>query len=224
MRHWDWDGMVEANRGRLIGLFVGVFAMLGPDAGKIEAVRRGVWRAVLAQLLPMESALRRLIFVMARDLGAAVLSMRAAPGEIPQSRNGERKPVFRLTDPLRNPDPKPCSTPGRGPRILFFDEWGPGPENPTRSDDDLLDAAALRNRLAAMKAALDDLPGQARRLARWYARRDRMRAATGFSRHYPLRSGRPPGHRDKGKREVDEALATCHDLALRCRAMVEADG
>ena len=218
MRHWQWDEMVEANRGRLIGLLAGLFAMLGSGP-----VRRVVWREVLAKLVPMESALRRLIFIMARDLRVTLPPVRALSGAVPKGKGGKRKPVFRLTDVMRNPTPKRRSTPGHGPRILFLDEWRARPDTPEPSDDDLIDTSALRYRLAAMQAALGDLPAQARRLARWYARRDRMRAAGKFSRLYPIRSGRAPGHVKGGKRDVDEVLANCHDLALRCREMVEAE-
>ena len=218
MQHWDWDEMVEANRVRLIGLLAGLFAMLGTGP-----VRRVVWRGVLAKLVPMESALRRLIFIMARDLSVTLPAVRALSGAVPKGKGGEGKPVFRLTDVMRDPDPKPRSTPGHGPRILFLDEWRARPDKPKPCDDDLMDTAALRYRLAAMQAALDDLPAQARRLARWYARRDRMKAAGKFSRLYPIRSGRAPGHLEGGKREVDEVLANCHGLALDCRNMVEAE-
>ena len=220
MQLWNWDEMVEANRVRLIGLLAGLFVMLGSSV----LVKRVLWRQVLAQLVPMESALRRLIFVMARDMAVTLPPSRTFSGNLPKGRGEKRKPVFRLTDVMRDPDPKPRSTRGPGPRIVFLDEWTPRPEKPVPCDDDLVDTAALRRRLAAMQAALDDLPGQARRLARWYARRDRTRAAGKFSRIYPIRSGRAPGHVEGGKREVDEVLANCHGLALDCRAMVEAEG
>ena len=220
MRHWNWDEMVEANRVRLIGLLAGLFVLLGSG----DRVTRVVWRQVLARLVPMESALRRLIFVMARDLTVTLPPVQTFPGMLPKGTGAERKPVFRLTDQMRDPDPKRRSAPGVGPRVLYLDEWRPLAKNSAPTDDDLIDSAALRRRLAAMKAALDDLPGQAMRLARWYARRDRKQATGSHSREYPIRSGRAPGHRKGGKRDVDELLAACQELALRCRAMAEAEG
>ena len=209
--------MVEANRVWLIELLAGLFVTLGAS----ERVPRVLRRRVQALLVPMESALRRLILVMARDLTVTLRAATPCPGNLPKKAGGESAPVFQLTDTPRDPDPAPRSTRGHGPRILFLDEWTPKPESPAPRDDDLVDTGALRRRMAAMQAALDDLPGQARRMARWYARRDRTRAAGKHARPYPIRSGRAPGHLEGGKREVDKLLAICHDLALHCRMMVE---
>jgi hypothetical protein len=89
--------------------------------------------------------------------------------------------------------------------------------------DDPLDAGRLHRRLAALSSALDDLPGQARRLVRWKARRDRALAAGRIQRITPLRPGRPPGGRlsrydpdaprRKNIRDVDEILSHAHALA-----------
>ncbi len=219
MRHWDWDGMVEANRGRLIGLLAGVFALLGTG----ETVRRVVWRAVLARLVPMESALRRLIFILACEITVTVGPARSGSGRR-GSGAGMRKPVFALTEPLRDPDGPSKSCPrGREPRICSLDDWTPRDRVPEPSDDDLLDASALARRMAAMEAALTDLPAQAMRMARWQARNARDREGGTWRRLYAFRSGRAPGHRQRAKRPEDEVLATCHDLALCYRAMVEAE-
>ena len=218
MRHWDWDGMVEANRGWLERLLMGLFAMLGSD----DRVSRRVWREVLARLLPMESALRRLIVVLARDLEVTPPVARSGSGKGRTEKRGPGKPVFPLADVLRDPDPKPRQT-GKGPRVLFLDEWVQRPEAPKASGDDPVDISVLRRRLEAMRAALTDLSAQAHRLARWQGRNARMRQDGRWRRLYSIRSGRPPGHRERGKRDVDEALAACHDLALYCRAMVEAE-
>jgi hypothetical protein len=102
-----------------------------------------------------------------------------------------------------------------------------------------MNAAKLTLRLDALDRALDDLPGQARRFARWKARNDaalaRDRAARDaaaasgkpgpvrFPRFSPLRRGRPPGGRlprfdpdaprRKNIREVDEILAHANAMA-----------
>ena len=213
--------MVEANRVRLIGLLAGLFDMLGTG----DRVTRVVWRRVLAQLVPMESALRRLIYILARDLEITVPVARVGSRKgVKEKKREPGKPVFPLTDTLRDPDPTPRSCPTRKePRILFLDEWKPRADAPKPADDDLMDVTALRRRLEALKAALADMPAQARRLARWRARNERMRKAGKWRRPYSTRSGRPPGHRKDGKREVDEVLANCDALALECRAIVEAE-
>ena len=89
--------------------------------------------------------------------------------------------------------------------------------------DDPLDAGRLGRRLDALARALDDLPGQARRFARWKARRDRALGAGRIHRVAPLRArpaaGRPPVALRSGRpasgniRDVDEILAHAHALA-----------
>ncbi|MFI0845779.1 hypothetical protein [Mesorhizobium sp. IMUNJ 23232] len=127
------------------------------------------------------------------------------------------------------------------PRIRSLDDDTPRipvPQPPSR--DDPINAAKLTLRLDALGRALDDLPGQAKRFARWKARNDdalqRDRAARDaavaqgkpgparFRRFSPLRRGRPPGGRlprfdpdapkRKNIREVDEILAHANAMAL----------
>ena len=220
MRHWDWTGMVEANRRRLLGL-LSVLLLLMPEGS--GPIRRAVWRKIVNRLMPMEAALRRLIVVAAIDLSVSLRPALPYPGNIPNaSGSGERPPLFGLIDALRRIGvPTRKRGPKREPNICFLDEWKPPPKRAVPSDDDLLDATALRRRLAAFRAALDDLPKQAMRLARWMARGERARNSGTWRRMYPMRSGRPPGHRERGRRDEDIVLADCHDLALRARAMVE---
>nr|AGD93232.1 hypothetical protein orf213 [uncultured bacterium] len=108
------------------------------------------------------------------------------------------------------------------PRILFPGAVQPFSLPPPPSPDDRIDATHLGRRLAALAAALDDLPGQARRFARWRALK--ARAPGRIRRVSPLRSGRPPGGRlarfdpfsthPRTVREVDAVLAHAHALAL----------
>ncbi len=116
------------------------------------------------------------------------------------------------------------------PRILFPGVTEPSRLPPPPAPDDPVDCAHLACRLAALAAALDDLPGQARRFARWQARRKAGRPGNSH-RITPLRPGRPPGGRlsrfgpPDGRdalgrnprrriREVDEILAHAHALAV----------
>src|SRR5690606_5903338 len=113
------------------------------------------------------------------------------------------------------------------PRIMLPGVIEPHRLPPPPSPDDPVSAARLKQRLAALAAALDDLPGQAMRFARWKARRD----ARLTRRVSPLTPGRPPGARlarfdpraggaEGGRkafrktREVDEILVHAHSLAL----------
>ena len=74
----------------------------------------------------------------------------------------------------------------------------------------LVNVAPLSRRLQALKLALEDLPRQARRLARWRVKRENAQSPKFKS---PLRPGPPPGHRRKPVHEVDEILTECHGLA-----------
>ncbi|MDQ2633362.1 MAG: hypothetical protein M3Y78_06455, partial [Pseudomonadota bacterium] len=100
------------------------------------------------------------------------------------------------------------------PRISLPGVTQPSPIAPRRppAPDDPLNATRLALRLAALGAALDDLPGQARRFARW-----RMRKRTGRTRRtWPLRPGRPPGQLRPRRRShaVHEILHDLHGLAF----------
>jgi hypothetical protein len=120
------------------------------------------------------------------------------------------------------------------PRILFPGVAEPFFLPPPPSPDDPIDATRLGRRLAVLAAALDDLPGQAKRFARWKARNMRENTSGRPRRISPLRRGRPPGgrltrfdpsaYRDaagaqrrnapRNVREVDEILAHAHALAI----------
>jgi hypothetical protein len=85
------------------------------------------------------------------------------------------------------------------------------------SPGDLVDATRLGLRFAALTSALDDLPRQAKRFARWPARRDAIRArernrdAAAQSGHLPHVRRRP--HRNwllppAGRQAGDESPST----------------
>ena len=86
----------------------------------------------------------------------------------------------------------------------------PSPTSRPPSADGLVSAARVIRRLEALESALQDLPRQARRLARW-----RMRQETSPNPSFksPLRPGRPPGHRKRAVHQVDELLSECQWLA-----------
>jgi len=143
-------------------------------------------------------------------------------GQIIGKGGGNRPPSFKLFDTrkdfpeLRQRRVKYAKHP---PRILFFgddsrvDDLWPAPPPvaaPTPPPDGLVNAARLSRRLQALKLALEDLPRQAKRMARWRMRRETEKAPAFKS---PLRPGPPPGHRRKPVHEVDEVLSECHWLA-----------
>ncbi|MEQ1954090.1 hypothetical protein [Mesorhizobium sp. CN2-181] len=104
------------------------------------------------------------------DLRRAAAARRAA--EIRAAR--PKRLSLPLLDPLRDPFrvQRRYQPAHSVPRILF-----PGVADPSSfprppSPRDPINAERLALRLQALAAALDDLPGQARRFARWKARRD----------------------------------------------------
>jgi len=204
----NWQLVLETNRTALLGLVSVMLSML-PD-GAVMA--RAAKRRMLAILLPSEACLRRLIVIVTRTMDVPVVTARAASETLtPRGKpNAERAPVFGLFDPRRRVEAERTRRHGAGPRVGFFDEWTPQGQKSVPADEDELDFASLRRRIAAMQRALDDLPGQAKRLSQIIARRK----LTGNRKVRAMRPGRPPGHRDKGKREVDEMLAHLNYLAL----------
>ena len=225
---------------------------------------RHVYRAILLLLRPAESAARRLIIAAARGIVVALPPQRK-PKPTPPVR-GPR--AFMPVNPKRRPKRAPRSlnlslidplkryfrvrrryVPAHAaPRIRWLGGFDspflpkPPPPPAPPSPDDPIDAARLGQRLAVLAAALDDLPGQAKRFARWRARNDAALArdseardaaiaegkhgpsAVPFRRSSPLRRGRPPGGRlsrydptathPRRIREVDEILAHAHALAV----------
>jgi hypothetical protein len=220
---FDWDGAIKHHSEALKGIVATLFALLGLDAeaaaGRIAPV---LHRAVLRVLYPAESAVRRLIVVAARCLVVKVAPSRPMPkGHKISKGGGNRLPAFQLFDTrkyfaeLSQHRVKYAKYP---PRIHFFgpgsrvDDLWPGrpPVAAPPPSDGLASAVHLTRRLQALKLALDDLPRQAKRLARWRVRRKNSKTPKFRS---PLRPGRAPGHRKTPTHEVDEVLAECHWLA-----------
>jgi hypothetical protein len=208
---------------------------------------RHLHRAILRLLRPAESAARRLIIVMARGLVVTLAPPRprkpapaptffSKPGGtgilMPRGFRASARPAPRmlalpLLDPLRPFHPRPKRPVANGiPRISLPGVTAPFPvaiRHPPAADD-LLDATRLALRLQALGAALDDLPGQAKRFARWRAARgvdaagaqNKKQHAGRIRRVWPLRPGRPPGQRPARQRthEVYEILNDLHGLAF----------
>ena len=216
----DWDLAIKRNSEALKGIVAALFALLG-DA-KVTRLPRSVHSAVLQVLRPAESAVRRLIVIAARGLVVKPAPSRPMPeGRKIRKGGGSRPPAFKLCDTrkdlpeLRESRIKYAKYP---PRIHFFgpdskvdDLWpSPPPKAALPPPDGLVKAERLHLRLQALKSALDDLPRQARRMARWRMRREAMPGPVFKS---PLRPGPPPGHRKRHIHPVDDILADCHWLA-----------
>ena len=119
-------------------------------------------------------------------------------------------PAFRLFDPFKRAGP-PWLTPGE---IAALDNpvCAPGPFAQMLPPDEPLDARGVCRRINALRRAMEDLDGQALRLARWRAGRHRETCRP--RRWSPMRPGRPPGWRKHTKTPVGEVLRECHALAM----------
>ena len=198
-------------------IVAGLFALLGLTGGMvIGRIPRALHRAVLRILRPAESAVRRLIVVLARGVAVKAREPRPAPTGLGHASAGQQRLSFRLFDarpPLRLATRPAKTGPRPQPRITFFGDGEvrrisltPEPA----SKDEHVEAASLVRRLAAVQAALADLPRQAQRLARALARRQRLPRLRFKG---PLRPGHAPGFRRRPLREVDHLLYRCDWLA-----------
>ena len=218
----DWDLAIKRNSKALKGIIEVLFALLGLD-GSDAALRipRSLHSAVLGVLRPAESAVRRLIVIAARNIEVKLAPSRPMPAGKAIGKGGRNSsPSFQLFDPRKRVAPLRVRKFTRlVPRIHFFPHdprisaLFPAPRPvvaPPPAPDGLASATRLTRRLQALKAALDDLPRQAKRLVRLQERR---KASPWPKSTIPLRSGHPPGYRRKPIHEVDEVLVECHGLA-----------
>jgi hypothetical protein len=215
----NWAKAIERNSDALNAIVAALFAMLRLDGGDAaERIPQYLRRAVLRVLVPAESAVRRLIVVAARGLVAKHVAPRSKPvGPIGKG-DGSRLPSFQLFDPRKyfaELSQRRIRYTKNPPRIHVYPYDSMVAVQrpvvvPPPPPDGLVNAARLARRLQALKLALDDLPRQAKRLARARLRHETVPTLKFKS---PLRPGRPPGHRQKPVHEVDEVLAECHWLA-----------
>ena len=220
----DWDLAIKRNSEALMTMLDTLFSMLGiVGNATVGRIPQPLHRAVGLVLRPAESAVRRLIIIVARGLIVKVAPSRPMPkGTIIGKGSGQSRPSFKLFDTrkdfpeLRQHRIKYAKHP---PRIHFFgddarvDALWPAPKPaaiPAPPPDGLVNAQCITRRLRALKLALEDLPRQARRMARWRLRREAMPNPKFKS---PLRPGPPPGHRKRQIHPIDEILADCHALA-----------
>jgi hypothetical protein len=228
----DWDLAIKRNSEALGGIIADLFAMLEfAGAATVARLPRSVHSAVLRVLRPAESAVRRLIVIAARGLVVKLAPSRPISRPKPakpiaKGIGSSRPPSFQLFDLRKRIKPvRAMKSTWRVPRISFLSlpdptvaaifaaraARAPAPAAaPAPPSDGLASAKSLTRRLVALKAALEDLPRQAKRLARWPQRR---KEAPGHKFLSPLRPGRPPGYRRKPIHEVDEVLIECDDLA-----------
>jgi hypothetical protein len=217
----DWDRVIERNSERLFAVVATLVSMVRVHGGGVAVfLPRYIYSAALTLLLPAESAVRRLIVIAARGLVLKPRAGRAFPAGLALNTGAEPVPAFCLTDPLKRFAAQDfewrkvrvlprISVPGLFDPVFIH--------KPVSSEDDLIAAGALHRRLRALKQALETLPRQARRLARWKAKRE-LERQSGVRpkpvRLSPFRPGFAPGYRRSRPQEVDEILADCHYFAV----------
>jgi len=176
---------------------------------------RHLHRAILRLLRPAESAVRRLVIVMARGLVVTlppprphkakprptILRKPGGTGILMPAGSLPGTPPRALTLPLLDPlRPFRLRRPRKSsgiPRISLPGITTPSHIAPRRppSPDDPLDATRLALRLRALAEALDDLPRHARRFARWKA----SRAAAGAQNKDTVAAGTQAKLRQPGR-------------------------
>jgi hypothetical protein len=225
---WSWDAIIARNTGLLKPIIAALFVLL-EGAARLSP---GVYRRVLRVLRPAESAVRRLIVIAAVNVVAKPLVVRPKPaGPIISSKGGTSHCSFKLFDPRKRfamfqqiQKRKVAKVAPRfylssyDPRVAAIfaarQRAAPPPPPPQPVSDGLVDAARITRRLRALTSALDDLPRQAKRLARWRLRR---LGASHLRTMDVMRYGKAPGYRKKKRHEIDGILDDCH--AFACEAM-----
>ena len=213
----NWPQAIERNSETLLRIILALAASLGlADGGVLKTLPRFLYNKALRIIVPAEAAVRRLILIIAHEM---------------KLRGGLKLPKPRITFTnfmLLNPLPVDHVPTFNllDPRKLFGleapDYSGFGGSNDGQPDDDddatpdktPIPAAALGRRLLALKAALENLPKQARRLARWYEQRDAAYAKNQPHLFSPIRPGLPPTYRIHKRDIIDDVMIECHSLAL----------
>ena len=219
----DWAWAIERNSAALKGVVETVFVMLGlVGAASVQRIPPALHRAALRLLRPAESAVRRLIVVAARGLVVKLGPPRPMPVGVTAKGANPSRASFQLFDPRKNFNRRRRRKGKKlTPRVHFFgcdptvaaiwQAQRPSPVDvPAPPPDGLVNAARLSRRLLALKSALENLPRQALRLARWRLKRENIQHLKFKS---PLRPGLPPGHHRKKIHDVDEILTECQWLA-----------
>lgn len=191
----------------LLRLVATLIALAGSTVGAF--LPAGIRRAILRVLRPAEAAGRRLIVVTAQEISISALVARPAPiGEIPKG-DGKDVPSFALFDPRKR-----FPEIGTGASLLSgYMHGGVGRGDPSVPEGREPSDARVLARLKSLHAALDDIPKEARRLARLLAKR--READEPPIRLSPLRPSFPPGYRQRQTHQVDEILVECDLLARR---------
>ncbi len=209
----DWPLVIDRNRTALLTIIVALMASLGLVAGgRLTTLPLFLYRRALLILRPAESAVRRLIMIVAHEMALRGFKLRATRRDglaeflvfsRPNPRDEPSLPSFNLIDPLKI----------FGREAPDMDGFYSGEDSGT-PDKTPVPAASLALRILALKKALENLPHHAKRLARWYEQRDAAYAQNLAHRYSPMRPGPAPAAVRRHRDEIDEVLLECHLLAI----------
>jgi hypothetical protein len=215
-----WEAAVVRNTVALRAIVAEILSVLAIYGGlDVAKVPRVVRNRILAVLRPAEAALRRLIVIAAYEVSVAPpqqnLKRPLAAAKQRASKTRALRMAFRLFDPRKRFTQRRINYTRFNPRVSFIaadPPFSPLVQQPAPAaipvPETQTGARRLCLRVAALSAALDDVPRQAKRLARLQARRELRKSFIS-----PLRPGKPPGHRKIPVDDVDLVLAECHDFA-----------
>jgi hypothetical protein len=224
----DYASAIECHRQPLLRIIATLYAMLGlAGGGSIDRLSRPIYRKALNLLRPAEWAVRRLIVIAAQGLVIEPRATRkakskpAVAGKAKSKRKRSR--AFSLFDPLARYGfsfRRRRIHPTVEPRIRSFDTpagvvvyrngFPPAPPLPPPKPDGSVSSTSLCRRLDAIKRALEDLPGQAKRYARLRAKFSAERYP---KRDTTLRRLPPSKPHRKPRHEVHDILEECDWLA-----------
>ena len=214
----DWDRAILVNGQALSRIVAGFVALLAAFEGELR-LPLGIYRTVALGLFKSETAVRRLIVIAARGVTVALKPSRPMPAGLVIQGHGQTSrpmafPLFDTRVSYSWDEAPPAVT---GPRIRMVDMPSPRGQflalfkRPAGGFCSESATTHLRRRLAATLSALGNIPHEARRMARWKARRLAMAQPKFVS---PIRPGPPPGRDKYSKNEIDLILRECHALAF----------
>ena len=220
----DWKRAIKINREALVGIVAGLVALLSAYEDVLR-LPRAVYQHLGLNLHKAEAAVRRLIVMSARGLVVPLqISRKMQQGFVIVLKAGQEAKwrAFPLFDARVNYSFEERAS--NGSRIHYFDDatlhakfpslLGPVTLMPSGEHEIFSSAAetkSLRLRLAAAARALQNLNAQAKRMARWQARRKKIENPKFTS---PIRPGPPPGNNKRSGAEIDLVLRECHGLAF----------
>ncbi len=219
----NWKGAIEINKAALIRIVAELLALVAAQGG-VRRLPLPVYQMIARVLLPAESAVRRLIVIAARGVVVAAPPVRVMPKGLVIKGTGSGRKTFQLFDSRKefgefDEEVKTTVLPGirlvddLSPRSLFMAKFNNHPANAGTVSE--AETTRLTSRLEAVSRALESLPRQAKRMARWRARRAAMENAKFTS---PLRPGPAPGRNKRSREEIQLLLRECHALARHALA------